>query len=181
MGWHWGILASSGGKAGAYDLLQTTVLSSSASSVTFSSLGSYSDYKHLQIRMTARSTGNGNPEIQLNGVTTTTYKDHRLFGNGSSVISDVPGTGTAISVFAAATRSSSTANAFGAAIIDILDFSNSSKNTTIRALSGNYGALTLVELASGVFLSTAAVTSITMKLNTDTYASGSRFSLYGIK
>jgi hypothetical protein len=180
-----GVLAVAGagaaGGGGSFDLLETTVLGTDAASVTFSSLGSYSAYKHLQIRMTARSTGNGNPAIQFNGVTSSSYKDHRLFGNGSSVVSDVPGTGTAISVFAAATRSSSTANAFGAAVIDILDFSSSSKNTTVRALAGNYGALTVVEVASGVFINTAAITSIKLQLNSDNYLAGSRFSLYGIK
>jgi hypothetical protein len=33
----------------AFDLLETTTLTTSASSVTFSGLGAYSDYKHLQI------------------------------------------------------------------------------------------------------------------------------------
>ena len=53
MAWNMGLLGAVSPElvTGAYDLLETTTLTSSASSVTFSGLGSYTDYKHLQIRM----------------------------------------------------------------------------------------------------------------------------------
>ena len=50
---------------GSFDLLETTTLSTSASSVTFSGLGAYSDYKHLQIRSVARDRSTDNSSKRL--------------------------------------------------------------------------------------------------------------------
>jgi hypothetical protein len=61
-----------------------------------------------------------------------------------------------------------------------LDFSNTSKNKTIRALTGGIDTETDINLTSGAWYSTAAVTSITFALATN-YNAGSRFSLYGVK
>ena len=177
MGWHWGILASSGGAAGAFDLLQTTVLSSSASSVTFSSLGSYSDYKHLQLRVLAKHNS-ANIKLTFNSDTGANYAWHRLFGDGSSVTS---GAGTSQNYILGNAWSSDTANIFGASVTNILDFSNTSKNTTIRSLSGQNTASPIISLGSGFWNNTAAVTTIKIETFSDSFVAGSRFSLYGIK
>jgi hypothetical protein len=52
------------------EAIATTYLEADASSVTFSSLGSY---EHLQLRINARTSGSGNFEntaVTFNGVTT---------------------------------------------------------------------------------------------------------------
>jgi hypothetical protein len=183
-----GILAVAGagaaGGASSYDLLETTVLSSSASSVTFSSLGSYSAYKHLQIRTANRTDRSGfasdDIALQMNADTGANYRNHGLYGDGSSVASfDAAASEIRIGLTSGVTE---TANIFGAFVIDILDFASSSKNTTIRALSGKEGSGDYIALTSGLWINTAAVTSILIKpRNATNFIAGSRFSLYGVK
>lgn len=175
MGWHWGILASSGGAAGAFDLLETTVLTTNTASVTFSSLGSYSNYKHLQIRFVAKATGEGNAILRFNG-DTSGYASHQLFGNGSSVTSS----------FNTATDNIWTAilNAtnWEAGVVDILDFGSASKNKTAKALaSGTFSSTPYILLRSGVRLTTTAITSISLGADVGNMVSGTRVSLYGVK
>jgi len=181
-----GILDFPTGAAAAYDLLETQVLTSSASSVTFTGLGSYSDYKHLQIRYTIQyingTTGTTAMNLQFNNDTGSNYAKHQLTGNGSTVTSGATTSSSNIQLSDAGTRPSETNN-FGAGVIDILDFSSSAKNTTIRAL---YGATTpsesYVYLTSGLWNSTSAVTSIKhFSVSGFSYSVGTRFSLYGVK
>ena len=181
-----GILNSqvSGGGAGAYDLLETQVLTSSASSVTFTGLGSYSDYKHLQVRMVARNGATAGADkwvyLTLNGDTGSNYASHRLQGNGSSVFSNAY-TSRANMVAALITSSASGTQGFGSALIHLLDFGNSSKNTTIRSLNGMADSANLIALYSGFWNNTNAVTSLTLAPEDNSFITGSRFSLYGIR
>ena len=163
------------GGGSAYELISTQVLASSASSVTFSSIPS--DYKHLQIRAVAKSaSSNDNLIMRFNADTGNNYNLHYLYGNGSSVASAY---GTAPYVYVGQTISSGLANQFATAVCDILDFGSTSKNTTIRSLAGNQNSL--IQLISGLWRNTAAVTSITLAGESYQLASGSRFSLYGVK
>ena len=183
-----GILNSqaSGGGAGAYDLLETTTLTSSASSVTFSGLGSYSDYAHLQIRAVVReSSGAGgytNSELTLNGDTGSNYSWHYLDGQGSSVSSVGYGSQPNVRLQSFSPGDGSPSGIFGAGVIDILDFNNASKNSTVRAL---HGALTSTNkgifLTSGAWYNTDAITSINFAIGANSWVAGCRFSLYGIK
>jgi len=186
-----GILAAAGAGGGepAYDLLETTVLTSSASSITFDNLGTVAaDYKQLQIRMTARSTATGtnqNGRIFFNGDETFlggNYYTHFLEGTGSSVAS---GGGNYTAPFQLPGDSILPLDMFAAATIDILDFSSNSKNTTIRALNGwpgdsGSGAVTQIFLRSTLWNNTNSVTSLKIADATG-FRIGSRFSLYGIK
>ena len=179
--------ASGGGAAGAYDLLETTTLTSSASSVTFSGLGAYSDYAHLQIRAVAR-TNRPTYDIdtilmRLNGDSGSNYIVHALDGDGSAVDSSSFVGQTAIRLNWL--PSNVTTDAFGSFILDVLDFQNASKNTTTKALIGYVNSTyPRIGLDSGLWNSTSAVTSISFASNEGGsvgWTSGSRFSLYGIK
>lgn len=183
-----GILASSGGAAPAdYELISTTLVSSAVSSVTFSSLNTVAAaYKHLQIRMTTRSSTTYGDDviIRFNGDSGTNYSHHLLVGNGSAVNSYNGTTQTFIKGgYTIATDQ--TANSFGAGIVEILDFANTTTNKTTRNLTGGNasgGQGSQIQLWSGNWRSTSAVTSITLS----TYAAanfltGSRFSIYGLK
>ena len=169
---------------GSFDLLETTTLASSASSVTFSGLGAYSDYKHLQIRAITRASsalGLKATLLNFNADTASNYAFHYLRGNGSSVLSDAnPNRGFIRGWFN--TDSSSTTGAFAGAVVDILDFNNSSKFTTTRSLEGSLGGNNGIALWSGLWQSTAAITSIAISVEDGfNYVAGSRFSLYGSK
>jgi len=178
-----GILAASGAaELSDYELIESAILTANQSSVTFSNLGTYaSEYNHLQIRYAAKATSvNTSMGIRFNGVTTNSYARHALLGNGSTVSStnqaNIPEM-----YLSEAMSSSSTANAFATGVIDILDAYNTSKNTTIRCLYGQSDSLTRIFLSSGLFNNTAAINSITLRQESNAIATGSRFSLYGIK
>lgn len=168
-----------------YELISTTVLGSNTASVTFSNLGDYSStYKHLQIRVVARATI-GNPTeslaLRFNSDTGGNYREHVLFGNGSSALSAAGGASATFMTSANIAADGASANVFGAGIVDILDPYSSSKNKTIRSLSGT--ADSFIQFRSGVWLSTASVTSITLlpASGSTNLITGSRFSLYGIE
>ena len=186
MGWHWGILASSGAAAGAFDLLETTLISTNTASVTFSNLNNYSDYKHLQIRYTARSSRTAFDDsinLRLNSITSTSYAQHGLEGDGSSVTSGGAGSQNTI-FFNWIPAANANASSFGAGFIDILDFSSSSKNTTIRTLTGmldNAQPWRKIRLTSGLLNNTAAITAVQIYPTFGNFVSGSRLSLYGVK
>lgn len=168
---------------GTFELLETTVLTSNTASVTFSNLNTYSDYKHLQIRYTARASAGTWVELwaRLNGSSSAEYARHNLRGTGDQVNSESSGANdTKMNVGQAA--QTATTDAFYAGVIDVLDFSNSSKKTTLRTLSGyTANGYDDVRLISGLWNNTAAVTSIQLLPASQNLASGSRFSLYGIR
>ena len=161
----------------------------SVGTITFSSIPQ--TYKHLQLRILARGTSGAGGyytalPITLNGDTTAgNYYNHALYGSGASA-SGLANSGYAENNLMSIPNGTNTANAFAAGIIDILDYTSTSKNKTIRSLNG-------VDLngSGGVFLASMlwkktpeAVTSITFTADAtySTYfASGSSFALYGIK
>lgn len=168
--------------AGAFDALATvTVPSGGATEVIFN--GIPAGYKHLQIRLIARQSSSGtsidNCTLQCNGVTSgSLYASHFLRGNGSSATSTGYGSLNNWSMAFWAPQTNS--GAFGAGVIDILDYASTTKTKTFRGLSGvdcnGSGELTL---ASGLFNSTDAITSI--RLFGATFGENTTFALYGIK
>jgi len=173
----------------AYDLLATEILTGSQSSVTFSSLNSTygADYQHLQIRVVGRTTRAAAQDaatMQFNGDTGSNYTYHALEGNGSAVSSyaSAPRSNNFIAQFAGA---SGVADSFGVTVVDILDPFETTKYTTTRALSGLEARVStagrFVILYSGLWMNTAALTSITIAPGVGSLVTGSRFSLYGLR
>jgi hypothetical protein len=166
----------------AYEQIATTTLGSNSSAdIVFSSVPS--TYKHLQVRATlAKNSGFfGNMYLQFNSDSGSNYRYHFLQGTGSSVTSSASGAaGTEIDAMIIA--GNNTTGAFSASILDILDYASSSKNTTVRTLTGvHHTSGTNIQLKSGLWLSTAAVNNIRFLTYGETLLAGSRISLYGIK
>ena len=171
---------------GAYDALATvTVPSGGAASIEFA--GIPQGYKHLQIRGICRSTNTTSTTsysaellMQFNGDTASNYNAHAIEANGSSVGVNYQTSLTIVNLGGPFTTQ--TASAFGASVIDILDYANTSKNKTVRALGGQdlngYGTMMV---ASGLWRSTAAITSIKMVSGGTGWAQYSQFALYGVK
>jgi len=181
-----GIFSAAGvsGFSSDYELIQTQVLSSNQSAITFSNLDTFaSTYKHLQIRYAARSTVAFFTEtilLRVNDISTTSYVNHRLIGTGSSVVSGVDNSATWIRA-GLIQGSAATSNAFGAGVIDLLD-AYASKNKTFRALSGVTNGEPVIALYSGAFLATTAISSFVLRsAEGGNFITGSRFSLYGIR
>jgi hypothetical protein len=182
-----GIVSAAGaggeGATGTYELIQSYILGSTTSSINFSSLATYaSTYKHLQLRIVARGT-NGAAGIVLkmrfNGDTGTNYTEHGLQSDGSST-SSFGGANSDYLLATAMTAAGATANSFSGMVIDILDSYSTTKNKTMRSLSGSTGFNRII-LSSGVFRNTASMTSIDLFAAGNDIAAGSRFSLYGIR
>ena len=176
--------AGAGGVQGDYELIETYILGSAQSEVVFSSLATYaSTYKHLQIRLAARSSRGSSDTvgIRFNGVTSSSYSYHFLRGNGSAVSSGAGATQTFMYGFDFPGTNSAT-SAFGAGVIDILDSFSTTKNKTIRTLGGMNGANNWIYLSSSSYLATASITSVELfTTNSQNFITGSRFSIYGLK
>lgn len=173
-----------------YESIQTvTVGSGGSSSIDFTSIPS--TYSHLQIRMISRNTGAGiagtlDNWLTFNSDSGSNYAYHGLQGNGAAAAAFGAGTQTRVRMPNQSPGASSTASTFGAAVIDILDYTSTNKNKTVRVLYGANDNTTNTEyrafLLSGLWYATpAAVTSITILPETATFAQYSSFALYGIK
>jgi hypothetical protein len=172
--------------AGSFDLLETQVLGSNTATITFSSLSTYaSTYQHLQLRVLGRTTRTDvGDDIILrfnNDSTAANYRYHALYGTGSVTGSENAQTATGAR-FMQAAGANFTASAFNAGVCDILDPFETTKNKTIRTLSGLPGSYDRIWLASNLWLNTGSVSSITLVSGfAGNFVTGSRFSLYGIK
>jgi hypothetical protein len=175
----WGLLAASGaGAAGSYELIATALVSTTGN-VTFSSIPA--TYRHLQIRVTGRATSNRGCFLYFNNDFATAAASHDLRGNGSSVTSSSYTGQVGPGVQDMYSLSTDTANQFGAAIIDILDYAQTTKNKVVRFLGGHTSSGgSRINLASGVWISTSAVTQI-LVTGGNGFEAGSRVSLYGVK
>lgn len=168
--------AGGGGGTPAYELISTTVLGSSAASVTFDVSTLSATYKHLQLRYVALGTSASyRNRLRLNADTGANYSTHLLYGNGSSVASAA---GTSTTEIALGTGTNTT-NVFTVGIVDLLDAYSTAKNKTVRALNGVVG--NEIALTSGAWLSTSATTSVSMRPDAGSFVTGSRFSLYGVR
>jgi hypothetical protein len=178
--------AEAGDLANSFELIESTVLGSDTASVTFSSIPT-TGYKHLQIRAVMRSTraaATDSLRMRVNGDSGTNYASHRLVGNPSTVVS-AASTGDNIWDVDAFPGNTDTSGSFGLLVMDITDAFDTNKYKTIRhfsARSGSTSANRLVRLTSGLWLSTSAITEISLDQNVGpNWLAGSRFSLYGIK
>ena len=176
--------AGAGGAAGSFDLLETQVLGSAVSSITFSSLSTYAaTYQHLQIRAlvrTSRATTSDVIQLRFNSDSGNNYAQHGLYGNGS-IVGSFAGVPRSAAFAMESSANNTAANVFGAAVMDILDPFETTKNTTFRTLHGltSYNVITL---ASSLWNNTAAITTMTFTSDGGAnFVSGTRFSLYGIK
>lgn len=172
---------------GSMEVISAVTLSAAQSSVDFNNIpGTYS---HLQIRCFSLSTDTGaggvdNLVVSFNGDRThTNYRSHYLNGNGSAAAAGTIQTSTYyIYVADMANSLSSNTQTFGSGVTDILDYSSTVKNKTVRSLSGaDRNGSGSVQLLSGLWLNTAAITSITIGFPTANMAANSSFTLYGIK
>jgi hypothetical protein len=172
----------------SYESIQTvTVGSGGSASIDFTSIPS--TFKHLQIRCLSRSTVAGatpdNIAFRFNADSGSNYSTHNLFALGSGIIGEAAAFtglnfGYVPSVSAAA---GSLADTFSGVIIDILDYANTSKNKTVRALGGydaNSSGPNRIQLSSAFWNSTTAINSIAFT-NSANYAQYTQFALYGIK
>jgi hypothetical protein len=172
---------------GAFDSLATvTVPATAVASITFA--GIPNTYKHLQIRAifrdNAASVGLDEMYFRFNGDTGSNYAYHTLYGDGSAAAA-LNGTSRSTGYLCRTSipRNSTTANVFGTAVFDILDYANTSKNKTTRTLAGvDLNGSGAVELTSSLWMNTSAINSIQLTAESAaSFVQYSQFTLYGVK
>ena len=163
----------------AFESIATYTASGTISTLSFTSIPQ--TYRHLQIRVTNKGTAtSAGVNMQFNGDTAANYNRHLLDnypGNAVRTLSDL-----------AAASINSVAWSYniaypGIAVIDIYDYADANKFTSVLTMTGadnNNTTASNFQQNSGYWANTAAVTSITL-FNAAAIASGSTFALYGIK
>jgi len=191
-----GIMASSRLVAStAYESIASATGTGSSGTITFSSIPQ--TYTSLQIRAIFKnsytpSAGVGGPlTVTVNSTGGTAYANHYLDADGST---STVSAGYSINTSAIEigngngiipTNNASLANMMGVMIIDIHDYTSTTRNKTFRTFAGvdtNASASKIVRLDSGVFVNTGAVTSLSFSPQGGySWTTDTQFALYGIK
>ena len=167
----------------SYESIQTVTLVSNAATISFTGIAG--TYKHLEIRYISRNNRASQLDglfMRLNSDSGSNYAHHNLGGDGASASAGASTSTTSMTI-AVTSASSAAANVFGAGIVSILDYSNTSKYKTTRTLAGydNNGSGN-IRLSSGLWQNTNAVTGITFgSTDGSGILANSSFALYGIK
>jgi hypothetical protein len=161
-----------------YASIATIAVSSSTSTITFTNIPQ--NYSHLQLRCFGRSATStySQLDMNLNSDVTNAYTYHTVYGDGanagsgnSSPRSNIPQIGDLIG----------TANTPGVSVVDILDYSKTNKNKTVRWLYGHdLNGSGLVGMGSSAYMNLAPVSSITLSGRSQNIGQYSHFALYGI-
>jgi len=164
-----------------YEPIATTTLGSAQSSVSFTSIsGSYTDL--VLIGNGYNATGDGySPRLDFNSDTGNNYSFTELGGDGSSASSTRSSNRANIPV-AWLTGWDTTSTQPGLFICSIQNYSNTTTYKTVLS-RGNQptGTYPGTEAIVGLWRSTNAITTIRITADIATFATGSTFTLYGIK
>jgi len=171
-----GIIASSISghlTTGNFYLIQQ-ISPSAVSTVTFSSIPS--TYKSLQVRFNLVCSSAGrNITIAFNG-SGTGYTNHQLYETGSTTVAQ----GFTGQTYTWMLQNGTVATYPNVGIIDVVDYANTNKNKTVKTFGGanQNTASGTVEINSGVWLNTAAITSLVIGVTAGTFTGTA--TLYGV-
>jgi hypothetical protein len=157
-----------------YTPIATTTLGSAQATVTFSSLGSYTDIVAV---ITAKvSASSYDLSFRVNGDSGTNYSLTALSGNGSTANSIRVSSATAGRGDYRAYMDTSEFNNY------IINFMNYGNSTTFKTIIGRGNSAALgTDAVVNLWRNTAAITSIVFAPEfTGNFATGSTFTLYGI-
>ena len=155
-----------------------TVGAGSAATISFSSIPS--TYTDLVLKMSTRSSGQesgntwDNMSIQFNG-SSASFTARDLYGLGSSA-----GSGTFVTG-GMANGNNATASTFSSVDLYVPNYAGSTnKSFSVDAVTENNSTVAIQLLSAGLWSNTAAITSITFGLVTNSYVQYSTATLYGI-
>jgi hypothetical protein len=172
-----------------YELISSNVLSTTATSVTFSAIPS--TYTDLIMKWSSRTNSASTSSFTtfvFNGSASTQYSTRILYSNGSTVSNDaVSNRADLFSEFLSA-GGSSTSSTFSNSEFYIPSYTSSlNKPISITGnTESNVGVGPHINMIAGLWRNTSAITSITIYSGstaspTDSFVAGSSFYLYGIK
>ena len=187
-------ISSTGGKSsklwdqettlGTYESIATTTVGSGGATVYFSNIPQ--NYTHLQIRIVGRGLNASSASNLYTGWYKSTdsgltFHSHRLGGDGSTPYS---GSHTGLNYVFNGTMfpaNTAAANTFGVAIIDLLDYTSTSKHKTVRVFGGyDLNGSGQILLSSGTIQTLGSVDAGYVDTE-GTFAPGTTVSLYGIR
>ena len=170
--------------ANTYELISSNVLSSSAASVTFSSIPA--TYTDLVLRASMRDNINNDFTdnfLTFNGNTSSIYSRTQIRGNGANGASTRSSSAANIELAFLTPGTQIAANTFNSLEIYIPSYT-ASQNKCFSAFSAGEANVTTAYIVAnaGLFSSTTAISSITLTDGAGgNFVSGSSFYLYGIK
>jgi hypothetical protein len=171
---------------GSYDSIQTVAVGSGGLSViSFTSIPA--GYTNLQIRAIGRTSRSAagtvadDVFIRFNSDQTSVYTDQNLYSNGSNIYAT--GQANISYLYAQLAGNALTQYAQGIMLMDIYDYSNTTKFKTMTAQSGvSQNTATMQSMMSaGMWRSTSAINRIDLIPGTANFQQYSHFALYGIK
>ena len=175
-----GIIASSiSGNLSSYESIATVSGTGSSGTISFTSIPS--TYSHLQIRaISLVATTDQILFMRFNSDTGSNYASHLLTGNGVGAGASNALTSQAnMKVFGQTYALGTTAPT--GTVTDILDYANTNKYKTMRSFGGtDRNGTGEVQLASGLWMNTAAISSIQLTTGAN-FTTTTQFALYGIR
>lgn len=157
-------------------LIASYTATGAVSSIVFSSIPN--TYTDLLLQVSARSDVNtAAVRLDFNGTAVNSSKV--LYGNGASALSV---TSTTYVVIGGTVESGATGNTYSNASFYIPNYlSSNNKSVSIDGVAENNGTTAYIGLGAALWSNAAAITSITVKPNSDNFAASSTAYLYGIK
>jgi hypothetical protein len=161
--------------ANAYSSI-ATIYPSGTTSAIFTNIPQ--NYTHLQIRCFTKFGSAADLVGTFNGDNGSNYTYHGVYGDGANAL-NLSGAGGGQTHFYLGYNATN-GTSYDVSIVDILDYSNTSKYKTVRSLHGVdvNGSGGFIMLSSGSWLNLSPVSSI--NLGGGTFSSYSQISLYGI-
>jgi hypothetical protein len=152
------------------------------STIEFTSIPS--TYKHLQVRGIAKSTGSAATfaAIRLNGDNGANYSAHEISSDGLGSVGAYGASNTS-NGWADPIAGTAVANLFTGFTLDVFDYQNTDKYTTIRYLGGhNTNTVNCyLFMTSAAWRDTSVVNSLSLSFSDRNFGQYSSLALYGIK
>jgi hypothetical protein len=166
-----------------YTLISSNVLTSSAASVTFSSIPA--TFTDLVLRISTRTTFTGftfdQINILINGDTASNYSRTQLRGNGAAAASGGLGNQTVLDLPQATDTDLATSNTFSSFEMYIPSYAVSqSKPSSIFSAQETNATTAYINAFAALWRNNAAVTSISLTPANGSFVATSSFYLYGI-
>lgn len=165
--------------ANTFQLISSTILKSSSSSITFLSIPN--TYTDLVLRSSARNTGSSGYGLMATyNSTTSGYSGTYIEGNGT-IASGAWLSGSSSAQVGLLSLSTHTANTFSNNEIYIPNYNVSQQKPSFAWMTTeNNASLSYGDFIANLWANTAAITSITLAPAASSFDVGSSFYLYGI-
>lgn len=172
---------------GYFESIQTVVISTSGTTlVEFTNIPQ--NYKHLQVRAVGRvgypgTSSVSSPQYRFNDDSGSNYSNHRVGTFGTGTFSDGEANQSIAGGVGWMSAATAGAGIFGAFVMDILDYSNTSKYKTVKTQPGvSFSGGGWSAITSNGWRSTSAITKISfIENNNYGWNQYSQFALYGIR